>query len=61
MADTTQTAFRLPDELLKRLDKYAERLSEADGMAYTRTDVVRKLLTRALNDVEKDDAKPRRK
>jgi predicted DNA-binding protein len=57
MAETMQTAFRLPAELLARLDKYAKRLSELDGMTYTRTDVVRRLLTRALNEVEHDEGR----
>jgi predicted DNA-binding protein len=58
MADTTQTAFRLPAELLARLDRHAERLRQQHaGMTVTRADVVRMLLTRALNDVEKESPK----
>jgi predicted DNA-binding protein len=61
MAETTQTAFRLPAELLARLDKYAKRLSELDGMTYTRTDIVRRLLTRALNEVDQYEGRHQRK
>ena len=50
---TTQVAFRLPDDLLERLDAHAERMREAQpGVNVTRTDVVRTLLTRALEDAE---------
>ena len=56
MADyTTQVAFRLPDDLLKRIDKHAERMRDAQpGVNVTRTDVVRMLLTRALDQVDGD-------
>ena len=58
MAETQQTAFRLPVELLGRLDKHAKRLQEASpGMTITRADVVRMLLTQGLDDAEK---KPKR-
>lgn len=50
---TTQTAFRLSNSLLARLDRYAERMrSEQKGLSVTRADVVRLLLTRALDDLE---------
>ncbi len=58
MAATQQAAFRLPVELLGRLDKHAKQLQEASpGMTITRTDVVRMLLTQGLDDAEK---KPKR-
>lgn len=45
--------FRLPEDLVKRLDRYAERLSrEQRGMRFTRADVVRVLLTEGLDRVE---------
>lgn len=48
-ADTEQVAFRLPKSLVESLDAYAARLAkEQAGMTFTRTDVVRILLTRAL-------------
>lgn len=53
MANQTkaQTTFRLPPELLERLDRLARRLSrEQPGLSFTRSDVVRMLLTRALDD-----------
>jgi hypothetical protein len=49
---TTQAAFRLPRSLLARLDSYAERVrGEQKGLNVTRADVVRLLLTRALDDL----------
>ncbi len=57
---TTQVAFRLPDDLLRRLDAYAERMRAAQpGVNVTRTDVVRVLLTRAIQRVEDDRPKRR--
>ncbi|MEY4550654.1 MAG: hypothetical protein RL685_6849 [Pseudomonadota bacterium] len=53
-AATQQTAFRLPTELLARLDAYAARLRfEQPGVNVTRADAVRLLLTRALDEIEK--------
>ena len=50
---TQQTAFRLPISLLARLDQYAERMrGEQKGLTVTRADVVRLLLTRALDDLK---------
>jgi hypothetical protein len=41
--------FRLPAELVKRLDKHAERMRKAQpGLAATRADALRVLLTEAL-------------
>jgi hypothetical protein len=57
---TTQVAFRLPDALLARLDRHAERLSKQHpGLEFTRVDVVRTLLTRALDDIEAGERKGR--
>jgi hypothetical protein len=48
-----QLAFRVPAELVERLDAHAERLSrEHPGLEFTRTDAVRTLLTRALDEIE---------
>jgi predicted DNA-binding protein len=53
MADSKKmTAFRLEESLLKRLDKYAERLSKETGLPATRADVVRLLLMRGLDEAE---------
>jgi hypothetical protein len=55
MADSKKmTAFRLEEALLKRLDKYAERLSKETGLPASRADVVRLLLLRALDAVEEE-------
>jgi predicted DNA-binding protein len=49
---TQQTAFRLPLSLLARLDRYAERMrGEQKGLGVTRADVVRILLTKALDEL----------
>ena len=48
--------FRLPADLVKRLDKHAERMqAEQPGLQVTRADALRVLLTEALDRVE---AKP---
>jgi len=53
---TTQVAFRLPDSLIARLDRHAERLSkEHPGLEFTRVDAVRTLLTVALDEAEASD------
>ena len=53
MADSKKmTAFRLEEALLKRLDRYAERLAKETGLPATRADVVRLLLTRGLDEAE---------
>lgn len=43
-----QTAFRLPADLVRRLDAHAKLLSLTTGMNVSRSDVVRLLLERAL-------------
>jgi predicted DNA-binding protein len=48
-----QLAFRVPADLVQRLDAHAERLSRDNpGLEFTRTDAVRTLLTRALDEIE---------
>jgi metal-responsive CopG/Arc/MetJ family transcriptional regulator len=50
----TQTAIRLPNDLLERLDRIAERwTNDGPGMTATRSDVVRALLLRAVEQEEK--------
>jgi hypothetical protein len=50
---TVQVAFRLPMELLARVDRYAERLrAEVPWANANRADAVRALLARALDEVE---------
>jgi hypothetical protein len=61
MPDTKKmTAFRLDPALLKRLDRYAERLAKETGLPVNRADVVRLLLTRSLDAAEQESAKSRR-
>lgn len=50
--------FRLPDELVKRLDRYAARLSEErPGLHFTRADALRLLLIEALDREEERHGK----
>jgi two-component sensor histidine kinase len=59
MANTTQFGFRLPDELVERLDSYVERMKEGTpGLGFTRADAVRVLLTAGL-DAADVKAKPK--
>jgi hypothetical protein len=61
MADSKRmTAFRLEESLLKRLDRYAERLTKETGLPATRADVVRLLLMRGLEAAEQVPGKARR-
>jgi hypothetical protein len=56
---TVQCAFRLPASLVAKLDDFAEQMGqEQPGVAFTRADAVRALLTHALGSVE--PRKPRR-
>lgn len=49
---TRQTATRLPEGLLARLDDFAGRMTrDSPGMTVTRTDVVRMLLVRGLENM----------
>jgi hypothetical protein len=56
VADETkdeQIVVRLPSALLERLDAYAERMRrETPGPSWKRSDVVRMLLARALDEAE---------
>jgi hypothetical protein len=54
MGKTTLVAFRLEDELLKRIDAYAKQLEqETPGLKLARVDAVRVLLLRALGEIDK--------
>jgi len=58
---TTQVAFRLPDNLIARLDRHVERMGkEHPGLDFTRADAVRSLLTRALDQIEGASAPTKR-
>lgn len=45
---TIQTAFRLPPELIRRVDGHAKYLRDTTGMTVSRCDALRALLTEAL-------------
>ena len=52
--DTQQVAIRLPLDTIARIDAYAARLArEAGRLTPTRSDAIRLLLGRALDEVEK--------
>ncbi len=53
MGKTTLVAFRLENELLKRIDAYAKRLEDqTPGLKLARADAVRILLVRGLSEVK---------
>jgi len=56
--EQVQTAIRLPQSLLVRLDKLAERMSQP-GMKITRTEVLRLGLFRGVELLEAEGAKKR--
>ena len=61
MGKTVQVAFRLDEDLVKRLDKYAEQLGrEMPGFKVSRADAVRLLLIRALDNVESAQARTKK-
>lgn len=43
-----QYNFRLPDELMKKIDREVEKQRRETGMALSRNDIVRNLLTKAV-------------
>lgn len=48
------TPIRYPPDLLRRLDRHAERLRrEQPGVTITRSDVIRLLLERGLSEAER--------
>lgn len=50
-----QTAVRLPVEVIDRLDRYIAKLRKKQrGIKVTRSDAMRVLLARALDDAERD-------
>jgi len=60
MGKTTLVAFRLENELVKRIDAFAKRLEEeTPGIRVARTDAVRAILLRGLLELEKDQPKRR--
>lgn len=57
---TKPIPLRLPEEMLKRIDAYAERVRhEHHGLAVNRADLIRMLITYALDDIE--GKKPKKK
>jgi hypothetical protein len=56
---TRAYAFRLPDELIVRLDAHVERMKATfAGVEVSRTTALRSLLTTALDAVERSSAHP---
>jgi hypothetical protein len=59
---TSQVAFRFPEELVERLDAYAEqRATELRGVRVTRADAVRALLEEGLDRAGFPPTKMKRK
>jgi hypothetical protein len=62
MSKTTLVAFRLDNELLKRVDAYAKRLEDqTPGIRLARTDAIRAILLRGLAELDKDQPTPKRR
>ncbi len=60
--DTQQVAFRLPVELIERLDQHVERMRrQAAGVNITRADAVRHLLSTALDQADAAETKKRKR
>ncbi len=60
MGKTLQVAFRLEEDLVKRLDRYAKQMEGTmPGFKVTRADAVRMLLLRSLSLVEGEAPKKR--
>lgn len=58
-ANDAQLVLRLPADLIERVDAYAERVrSELPGARFKRAEAVRVLLTRALDQAEKNRRTP---
>jgi len=54
----TQVPVRLPDDIVKRVDKYIERMRQIEpGLLHTRAAAVRSLVMRGLAAVEKSGKK----
>jgi hypothetical protein len=53
MENDEQIVVRLPSAIVERIDAYAERMKkEQPGFRITRSDVVRSLIVRALDEAE---------
>ena len=51
---TRQLTFRLPEELIARVESCVSVIQERSGFSITRADVVRMLITRALDEAGHD-------
>lgn len=50
---TLQVAFRLPEDLIARVDRHVLRMNgDNPGLKFSRADAVRSLLTRALDQID---------
>ena len=57
---TKQVTFRLDEDLLGRVDAYADQMTRnTPGVQFSRVDAVRFLLTHALDKLEKGPARKR--
>lgn len=62
MGKNSMVAFRLENELLKRIDAYAKQVEEQNpGLKLARVDAVRMLLVRALDAVEQAQASAKKR
>lgn len=59
--DTVAVAFRVPLQLVHRLDQHAKRMGQqTPGLVYSRVDALKVLLTKALDQEEKRTGGPER-
>jgi len=58
MGKTPTSSFRLPSEVLERVDEYAAELARSTGLRVSRAGAVVKLLTSALDS---EDARKRKR
>ena len=60
--DKVRVAFRWDADVVRRIDKYAERVrADMPGLTFTRTEAVRVLLEKALAQVEEEPSGRKRK
>ena len=52
MANQHQQSFRFPDDLIARIDAYAEGWAKETGLQVNRADAVRSLVVRALKAID---------
>jgi hypothetical protein len=60
MANSPNLSFRVPFELIERLDTYTRSLAAETGLTVTRTNALVKLLTERLDQIDAESARGRK-